>query len=128
MYVAYVLCMWHMFLYVAYTPPPPYPPTPHNPHTPLPHHHQIRAAACRLNPNAQVVEVNSEVVVDHPELVSGKRVLCVEDGPTLTHGGMPYGAGQVFVYHLQSNTSLQPLTPTPHSNPSFQPLIATPHS
>lgn len=39
--------------------------------------------------------VDSQVRVDHPELVRNKRVLCVEDGPTLTHGGMPFGAGHV---------------------------------
>lgn len=58
---------------------------------------QIQAAARRINPKAEVVVVNSEVVVDHPELVCGKRVVCVEDGPTLTHGGMAFGAGQVLV-------------------------------
>ena len=36
---------------------------------------------------------NSAITVDHPELIRGKRALVVEDGPTLTHGGMTYGAG-----------------------------------
>jgi predicted GTPase len=45
------------------------------------------------NPGATVVRANSAVTVDDPESISGKRVLVVEDGPTLTHGGMRYGAG-----------------------------------
>jgi predicted GTPase len=47
------------------------------------------------NPNATVVETASRVTVSAPELVEGRRVLVVEDGPTLTHGEMPYGAGVV---------------------------------
>ena len=48
-----------------------------------------------LNPNVTIIEADSPVTVDKPELISGKRVLVVEDGPTLTHGGMKYGAGVV---------------------------------
>ena len=48
-----------------------------------------------LNPDATIIEADSPVTVDKPELISGKRVLVVEDGPTLTHGGMKYGAGVV---------------------------------
>jgi len=47
----------------------------------------------RYNPDARVVKCRSKIVVDDPELIRGKRVLVVEDGPTLTHGGMTYGAG-----------------------------------
>jgi predicted GTPase len=47
------------------------------------------------NPRAQVLEMASKVVVSAPELIQGRRVLVVEDGPTLTHGEMPYGAGVV---------------------------------
>lgn len=48
-----------------------------------------------LNPDVTIIEADSPVTVDKPELISGKRVLVVEDGPTLTHGGMKYGAGVV---------------------------------
>ncbi|MHB8511164.1 MAG: cyclic 2,3-diphosphoglycerate synthase [Actinomycetota bacterium] len=48
-----------------------------------------------LNPSAVVVHANSPITIDHPEKLQGKRVLVVEDGPTLTHGGMLYGAGIV---------------------------------
>jgi predicted GTPase len=49
---------------------------------------------CRkYNPKAQVIKCASKIFVDKPELIKGKRALVVEDGPTLTHGGMTYGAG-----------------------------------
>jgi predicted GTPase len=48
-----------------------------------------------VNPNATVVKANSRVSVDDPTAIAGKRVLVVEDGPTLTHGDMKYGAGVV---------------------------------
>lgn len=47
------------------------------------------------NPSAEIVEAASRVSVVTPELIKGQRVLVVEDGPTLTHGEMPYGAGVV---------------------------------
>ncbi len=49
----------------------------------------------RLNPTATVVDAASPITVDHPEQIKGKRVLVVEDGPTLTHGEMAYGSGTV---------------------------------
>ena len=49
----------------------------------------------KVNPTAIVVKANSRVVVDDPEAIAGKRVLVVEDGPTLTHGDMKFGAGVV---------------------------------
>jgi len=49
---------------------------------------------CRkYNPSARVIKCASKIMVDKPELIAGKRALVVEDGPTLTHGGMTYGAG-----------------------------------
>jgi predicted GTPase len=48
-----------------------------------------------LNPTATVVRANSRVTVDDPRVIEGKRVLVVEDGPTLTHGDMKFGAGVV---------------------------------
>jgi len=48
-----------------------------------------------LNPNATVVRADSRVTVDDPGAIEGKRVLVVEDGPTLTHGDMKFGAGVV---------------------------------
>jgi predicted GTPase len=48
-----------------------------------------------VNPMAQIVEMACRVAVSEPELIRGRKVLVVEDGPTLTHGEMPYGAGVV---------------------------------
>jgi predicted GTPase len=49
----------------------------------------------RTNPEATVVKANSKVTVDDADVISGKRVLVIEDGPTLTHGEMKFGAGVV---------------------------------
>lgn len=56
---------------------------------------KVKDNAAKLNPSAKVIEAESEVTVDNAEAVRGKRVLVVEDGPTLTHGDMTYGAGVV---------------------------------
>jgi len=55
----------------------------------------VLANVAALNPGAQVVKANSTPKVDDPDIITGKRVLVVEDGPTLTHGGMTIGAGTV---------------------------------
>ncbi|MBA7635954.1 hypothetical protein ES703_43565 [subsurface metagenome] len=49
----------------------------------------------KYNPKAKVVEAASPITAIDPEVIKGKRVLVVEDGPTITHGGMNYGAGTV---------------------------------
>jgi predicted GTPase len=46
-----------------------------------------------INERAKILKANSVITVEKPELIKGKRVLVVEDGPTLTHGGMAFGAG-----------------------------------
>jgi predicted GTPase len=56
---------------------------------------QLEGTIAEVNPGAVVVKANSKVTCDDPEAVRGKRVLVVEDGPTLTHGEMQYGAGVV---------------------------------
>jgi len=56
---------------------------------------QVRDSLYALNPSAIMVEAASPLFVDDPAAIRGKRVLVVEDGPTLTHGGMAYGAGWV---------------------------------
>jgi predicted GTPase len=48
-----------------------------------------------VNPDATVLQAGLEITLADPEAVAGKRVLIIEDGPTLTHGGMAYGAGIV---------------------------------
>ena len=56
---------------------------------------QVREHVFQVNPAAQVVEAASPIFVDDPSAIRGKRVLVVEDGPTLTHGEMAYGAGVI---------------------------------
>jgi predicted GTPase len=53
----------------------------------------VKEAVAKNNPTAKIIMTNSPITVEQPELVRGKKVLVVEDGPTLTHGGMAYGAG-----------------------------------
>ncbi len=67
----------------------------------------IRANITQANPNAVVITAMSEIIVDTPEKIKGKRVLVIEDGPTLTHGGMPYGAGFMAAkkYHAKKIVS-----------------------
>ena len=55
----------------------------------------LLATVRAVRPDVPVVMAELDVVADHPELVAGKRVVIVEDGPTLTHGGMKTGAGTV---------------------------------
>lgn len=55
----------------------------------------VRENIAKVNPKAIVVDGASPIKVDNPELIRGKRVLVIEDGPTLTHGEMKIGAGTV---------------------------------
>jgi len=56
---------------------------------------RVRENTLQVNPNATIVEAASPIFVEDPNAIRGKHVLVVEDGPTLTHGGMAYGAGVV---------------------------------
>ena len=56
---------------------------------------KVRESIAKVNPDAIVVDAVSVIRVDDPKLIKGKRVLVVEDGPTLTHGEMTYGAGTI---------------------------------
>jgi predicted GTPase len=56
---------------------------------------EVRANVQERNPKAIIIDAASPLTVDKPELIRDARVLVVEDGPTLTHGEMTYGAGVV---------------------------------
>lgn len=56
---------------------------------------QLKRNVKAANPTAQIIMANSVITVDKPELIEGKKVLVVEDGPTLTHGGMSFGAAKI---------------------------------
>ncbi|MCH7963841.1 MAG: GTPase [Bacteroidetes bacterium] len=62
----------------------------------------------KVNPNATIIEGASPVTVEKPNLIRGKRVLVVEDGPTLTHGEMKYGAGTVAAQKLGAKEIVDP--------------------
>ena len=55
----------------------------------------VRANIRAVNPRATLIEAASPIFVEDPSAIQGRRVLVIEDGPTLTHGGMAYGAGTV---------------------------------
>jgi len=54
---------------------------------------QVLDSCRQANPTARIIKCRSKITTDEPELIEGQRALVVEDGPTLTHGGMTYGAG-----------------------------------
>ncbi|MDR5709623.1 MAG: cyclic 2,3-diphosphoglycerate synthase [Armatimonadota bacterium] len=59
------------------------------------HVEAVRRSVAAINPRARIVEADSVLAVDRPDLLRGRRALVVEDGPTTTHGGMGYGAGYI---------------------------------
>lgn len=62
----------------------------------------------KVNPRAQVVRAASPIRLDDPQAVFGRRVLVVEDGPTTTHGGMPYGAGYIAATRARAAAIVNP--------------------
>ncbi len=61
-----------------------------------------------VNPDATIIEAASPLTVDDPSVIKGKRVLVVEDGPTLTHGEMTYGAGTVAAQKMGAAEIVDP--------------------
>jgi len=68
----------------------------------------VRRNVAAVNPRAKIILADSEITVDKPELIKGKRVLVVEDGPTLTHGEMKYGAGAVAAKRFGAKELVKP--------------------
>jgi predicted GTPase len=68
----------------------------------------LRANIRRVNAKAVIIEAASPILVDHPERITGKRVLVVEDGPTLTHGEMKFGAGIVAAGKFSASEIVDP--------------------
>jgi len=62
----------------------------------------------KANPNAIIVKASSPMKVDNPELIKGKRALVIEDGPTLTHGEMPYGIATIAAKKLGASEIVDP--------------------
>jgi predicted GTPase len=61
-----------------------------------------------VNPEAIILEAASPITVDKPNLIRGKRVLVIEDGPTLTHGNMSYGAATIIAKQLGASALVDP--------------------
>jgi predicted GTPase len=68
----------------------------------------VKRNIAELNPNARVINGASVVTLDDPEVVKGKRVLVIEDGPTVTHGGMPIGAGIIAAKSFGASEIVDP--------------------
>ncbi len=68
----------------------------------------VVAVAKEINPDATLILAESPLAVENHELIKGKEVLVVEDGPTLTHGGMKYGAGVVAAQRLGAAKIIDP--------------------
>lgn len=77
----------------------------------------IEAAAAKVNPKALVLRCDSPVSCEKPEQVAGKRALIIEDGPTLTHGSMTYGAGVVAARNVGV---AEIVDPTPYAVKSIE--------
>jgi predicted GTPase len=69
---------------------------------------RVEANIEEYNPGATVIKADSLLTCDKPGAVSGKRVVVIEDGPTLTHGGMSYGAGTVAAKRLGAAEIVDP--------------------
>lgn len=68
----------------------------------------VRNNIRKVNNKAEIIEGASPIFVDNPELIRGKRVLVVEDGPTLTHGEMEYGAGTIAAMNYGAAEIIDP--------------------
>lgn len=71
--------------------------------------YQIQENIKSINPNALIIKTASTITVDDPNIISGKQVAVVEDGPTLTHGGMSYGAGYAAAKKFGAKSIISPL-------------------
>lgn len=69
---------------------------------------QVKENIRNVNPNAKILDAASPMTADKPELIKGKRVLAIEDGPTLTHGNMAYGAAAIMAKNLGAKEIVDP--------------------
>ncbi len=69
---------------------------------------KVRRNLEKINPNAIIIDAAMPLFVDNPEMIRGKRVLAVEDGPTVTHGHMPFGAGYLAARKFGAKEIIDP--------------------
>jgi predicted GTPase len=91
---------------------------------------QIRKNIEKHAPKAEIILAESPVMVSNPERIRGKRILVVEDGPTLTHGEMPYGAGYIAAKSYGARELVDPrpyavgtIKETYHKYPHIGPVL-----
>ena len=82
---------------------------------------EVMANIAAVNPRAVVIQARSEIAVDKPELIRGRRVLVIEDGPTLTHGEMAYGSGTIAA---QRHGAAEIIDPRPGARGSLRDTFA----
>jgi len=70
--------------------------------------HFVRENVLTMNPHATIIEAASPIQVDDPSVIRDRRVLVIEDGPTLTHGGMEYGAGVIAARRFGAEEIVDP--------------------
>lgn len=70
--------------------------------------HTVEDNIKKVNPGAKIIKAESKITVDNPDLIKGKKVLVVEDGPTLTHGEMKLGAGTVAAKRFGAKELVDP--------------------
>jgi len=68
----------------------------------------VRANVMAVNPTAQIIEGISTITAENTKIIAGKRVLVIEDGPTVTHGSMTFGAGMVAAKEYGAKTIVDP--------------------
>ncbi len=86
---------------------------------------RIKENVKRVNPKAVIIDAESPVEASDPEAIRGRSVLVVEDGPTVTHGGMPYGAGYLAARKYGAGEIVDP---RPHAVGSLKEVFANhPH-
>lgn len=68
----------------------------------------VRKNVASVNPNAQIIEGISDVILENADDIKGKKVLVIEDGPTVTHGSMEYGAGTVAAEDNKAGEIIDP--------------------
>ena len=69
---------------------------------------KLKQVIVRVNPKASIIDAESSITVEDSTIISGKKVLVIEDGPTLTHGGMKYGAGVVAAKQYGASELIDP--------------------
>jgi predicted GTPase len=69
---------------------------------------KVKSNIAECNPEATIILAESPISVDNPERIRGRRVLVVEDGPTLTHGGMPFGAATIAARNFGASSIVDP--------------------